>query len=172
MKKTMVISCISVFIGVNAQNSTFSENDASLSSNLDGEVLLTIISVVSSLVTLYESLYLRIGPQDTALEDILEVVKRLENVTTTSAKIQHLNNEEFILRSLHDMNATKAVAGARRSELSNSFIQTVFWLQKARELDGNIFSLTKGLLGQLITGNDLMETIRKSSKVKSFQTFT
>lgn len=132
----------------------------------DGVLVLTIIAVLSNLASLYESVYTRLGPQDNTLTDIYEIVQRLENATTEMAKAQHRTNEEYILRSLHDMNATSMNRSGRtkRSDVQSRF-QTVLWLQKARDLDGNVLSLMKGLLGQFITGTDLMESINKNVKV-------
>jgi hypothetical protein len=46
-----------------------------------------------------------------------------------------------------------------------SDFQTLWWLDRARFLDGDIILLMEGLLGQQIAGSDLMDNIQDNLKV-------
>lgn len=148
--------------------------------SLAQQIILTTIATTAALVTLYESLYRRVGPQDSTPENILEAVKRLESsVGRELSQGQFKTSEDAITRGQHDMSifgngpiGKRYGAQGQESGEEDGYgedpmlaFQRFLWLERAREVDGNIILIMKGLLGQHLGAVDLMEAISRSTNV-------
>lgn len=169
--------------GSNSANATTSQTEQDTEQNNNGpaptlaqQVILTAIATLASLTTLYESVYRRVGPQDTTPDDILEAVKRMESqMRRGDSQGQFKMAEDTLTRAQHDMSilgnrpiGKRQGAAAGEQDDGGDLIaefQRLLWLERAREIDGNMIVIMKGLLGQQAGGVDLMEAISRSTDV-------
>lgn len=121
------------------------------------ETIFTTIGIAASLITIAEVINRRILPQPTTLLDALDVVRKLEDLAIPDDGRQYKDAEDTILRALYDMTV---MTTNNASEL-----QTLWWLDRARYLDGDIVLLMEGLLGQQLAGSDLMDNVQDNLKV-------
>lgn len=150
--------------------------------SLAQQAILTTIATTAAVVTLYESVYRRVGPQDTTPDDVLEAVKRIEaQMGGGFSQSQFKTAEDTITRAQHDMSIlgngngpigkrygatdqeSEGDAGCAE-DLIHQF-QSFLWLERAREVDGYVIVIMKGLLGQQAGAADLMEAISRSTNV-------
>jgi hypothetical protein len=127
------------------------------------ETIFTTIGIAASLITIAEVINRRILPQPTTLLDTLDVVRRLEDLVIPDDGRQYKDAEDTILRGLYDMSVM--------TTNNSSEFQTLWWLDRARYLDGEIILLMEGLLGQQIAGSDLMDNIQDNLKVDNQLSF-
>ena len=137
--------------------------DASPPITVGGNIL-TAISVTSAVLTVLEAIDRRILPQPTTDKDILDGVRRLEDLVRPNDEGQYKNAEDTISRALYDMGVMNSGVG-RQGSIESSEFQELLWLERARLIDGNIILLMEGLLGQPVAGADLMENIQSDLKV-------
>lgn len=121
------------------------------------ETIFTAIGIAAALITIAEVINRRILPQPTTLLDTLDVVRKLEDLAIPDDGRQYKDAEDTILRSLYDMSVM--------TTNNASQLQTLWWLDRARYLDGDIVLLMEGLLGQQLAGSDLMDNIQDNLKV-------
>ncbi|XP_057380848.1 uncharacterized protein LOC130703374 [Daphnia carinata] len=125
------------------------------------ETIFTTIGIAASLITIAEVINRRILPQPTTLLDALDVVRKLEDLAIPDDGRQYKDAEDTILRALYDMTV---MTTNNASEL-----QTLWWLDRARYLDGDIVLLMEGLLGQQLAGSDLMDNVQDNLKCDAIQ---
>ncbi|KAK4037352.1 uncharacterized protein LOC116928371 [Daphnia magna] len=125
------------------------------------ETIFTSIGIAASLITIAEVINRRILPQPTTLLDALDVVRKLEDLAIPDDGRQYKDAEDTILRALYDMTV---MTTNNASEL-----QTLWWLDRARYLDGDIVLLMEGLLGQQLAGSDLMDNVQDNLKCDAIQ---
>ncbi|XP_046444720.1 uncharacterized protein LOC124194530 [Daphnia pulex] len=125
------------------------------------ETIFTAIGIAASLITIAEVINRRILPQPTTLLDTLDVVRRLEDLVIPDDGRQYKDAEDTILRGLYDMSVM--------TTNNSSEFQTLWWLDRARYLDGEIILLMEGLLGQQVAGSDLMDNIQDNLKCDAIQ---
>ncbi|KAI9552507.1 hypothetical protein GHT06_022873 [Daphnia sinensis] len=125
------------------------------------ETVFTAIGIAASLITIAEVINRRILPQPTTLLDALDVVRKLEDLAIPDDGRQYKDAEDTILRALYDMTV---MTTNNASEL-----QTLWWLDRARYLDGDIVLLMEGLLGQQLAGSDLMDNVQDNLKCDAIQ---
>lgn len=153
---------------VNNQETTSGTNpETNNSPPIDiGSNILTGISITSAVLTIFEGIDRRILPQPTTALDILDSVRRLEDLIRPSDEGQYKKAEDTISRALYDMGVMMAGVG-RQGNIESSAFQELLWLERARLIDGNIILLMEGLLGQPVAGADIMENIQNDLKVNS-----
>lgn len=98
-------------------------------------------------------------PQPTTEDDLLDGVKRLEDLIRPDEGSQYKKAEDAISRALFDVAVVQHVSANGISEL-----QKLLWLERARLLNGEIVLLMEGLLGQPVTGSDLSGNIQEKKK--------
>nr|SVE85745.1 EOG090X0D00 [Daphnia pulicaria] len=125
------------------------------------ETIFTTIGIAASLITIAEVINRRILPQPTTLLDTLDIVRRLEDLVIPDDGRQYKDAEDTILRGLYDMSVM--------TTNNSSEFQTLWWLDRARYLDGEIILLMEGLLGQQVAGSDLMDNIQDNLKCDAIQ---
>jgi hypothetical protein len=153
---------------VNNQETTSGTNpETNNSPPIDiGSNILTGISITSAVLTILEGIDRRILPQPTTALDILDSVRRLEDLIRPNDEGQYKKAEDTISRALYDMGVMMAGVG-RQGTIESSAFQELLWLERARLIDGNIILLMEGLLGQPVAGADIMENIQNDLKVNS-----
>ncbi len=132
------------------------QEETNLSNELGG-IALTTIAVSSGLLTIFDAFERRVLPQPTTAQDTLEIVRRLEDLARPNDESQYKNAEDTISRALHDMNV---MTTGNASEF-----QRLLWLERTRLIDNDVVLLQEGLLGQQITGVDLLQNIKENLKV-------
>lgn len=132
-----------------------------------GGNVLTAISVTSAVLTVLEAIDRRILPQPTTAEDILDGVRKLEDLIRPNDEGHYKKAEDSISRALYDMGVMMSGVG-RQGLVEATEFQELLWLERARLIDGNIILLMEGLLGQQVAGADLMENIQDVLKVNRF----
>ncbi|XP_057379662.2 uncharacterized protein LOC130701895 [Daphnia carinata] len=149
---------------VNAPETTNENGETNVSPPVDvGGNILTAISVTSAVLTVLEAIDRRILPQPTTAEDILDGVRKLEDLIRPNDLGHYKKAEDSISRALHDMGVMMSGIG-RQGPVEASQFQELLWLERARLIDGNIILLMEGLLGQQVAGSDLMENIQDGLK--------
>lgn len=134
------------------------QEQTNLSNELGG-IALTTIAVSSGLLTIFDAFERRVLPQPTTAQDTLEIVRRLEDLARPNDENEYKHAEDTISRALHDMNV---MTTGNASEF-----QRLLWLERTRLIDNEVVLLQEGLLGQQITGVDLLQNIKENLKVRT-----
>jgi len=118
------------------------------------------LSILDGLFTIQELIEEHILPHPKTEADILEIVKRLEKLIRSNDESQYKKVEDAISRALFDVK----MSDGRKSDSASEF-QKLMWLERARQLNGDIILLMEGLLGQSVAGDDLMNNIKENLQV-------
>ncbi|KZS02863.1 Uncharacterized protein APZ42_034531 [Daphnia magna] len=151
--------------GINAADVTNETQASSVAPPFDvGGNLLSAISILSRVFNVLEAIDRRILPQPMTALNILDGVRKLEDLIRPNYEGQYKKAEDSISRALYDMGLIKSGAGSQGPAKAAQF-QQFLWLERARLIDGNIILLMEGLLGQQVAaGADLMENIQDGLK--------
>lgn len=116
------------------------------------------LSLLDGLFSIADTIEDRILPQPRTEEDILDGVKRLEDLTRPDDQSQYKNVEDGVMRALIDLHVME-------EDVTFSELQTMLWLEQARLLNSNIVLLMDGFIGQRVAGSDLLDNIQHNLKV-------
>lgn len=131
-------------------------------SKISRQTTVSGIILLARLISISNFLNRRINPSTTA-DDNLKLVRRLTDSLRPDIEAQFKVAEDTVSRALYDM-ITMTVQ-------SPTELQRLLWLERARLLDGDLILLLEGLLGQQVTGGDLMENIKDKFEVQNGDLF-